>query len=770
LKLTDEQAAAVENRQERFVVTAAAGSGKTSVLTERYLHHVVEGGLRPDQILTITFTRKAAAEMKERIVRRLVEVGRENDAQIAETGPIQTIHSFCERVLRENAISAGLDPEFEVLDENFAQQMRQVAVREAVIEAYEEDGLALPLLHNLAGLTIFNGTGQIDEKIRQAVDQCMRGVRGIGRSPSEILELHSTPEAVLTEWYHRAAESLHPDIAELVIQAPLELKEEVLFSEMKARRIAKPSWFRKTSHQDSLDQASQTTGLVWIAVQTWQRLEDEMRRIQKFDFTSLESMAVQLVTENAAVSDRLRNQFKTALIDESQDVNPMQHKLIRSLDLKGEMLVGDPQQSIYRFRQADRELFVQAAEQMPMLKLSRNFRSDPGILAFVDRLFARLWPKGYEPMGTIDDADDPFASADERPFTGVEFWEMEAYDSNQVVKNVQSLIQEGKRPSEIAVLIRTAAFAQTLCDALTAAGVPARIAGGSEQFYTRLEVRDLANALQAICDPRDRFAQLAVMHSPLAGLSLDTIVMTAKAASPIEALRDLELDDEAEMERIRVFLHWFDQLPSDADRIPAWELLGHITARSPYLPRIAAQPGGRQMLANVRKLLRIAAESPDQDGRQMAETIREIQVMRHREGDAPAEDESADMVTLMTVHKAKGLEFDTVVLAQNFRKVSPFVQDVYVDSGTGLCAARFLGKYGPGHSFLQAQEKIAGEAEEMRVLYVAMTRAKNRLCLVMPCAADGRTTGGLIAKALSWPNVVPEGIVVRGRPEGPKVD
>ena len=118
IKLTDQQPKVVHSQERTLLVRAAAGAGKTRVLTERYLKHVLQDRLAPEQILAITFTRKAAAEMKRRIVARLIENGRYLDAQAAETGPIQTIHGFCERVLREHALEAALDPAFEILSES----------------------------------------------------------------------------------------------------------------------------------------------------------------------------------------------------------------------------------------------------------------------------------------------------------------------------------------------------------------------------------------------------------------------------------------------------------------------------------------------------------------------------------------------------------------------------------------------------------------------------------------------------------------------------
>ena len=135
---TLEQRKAIEANDKQLVVQAGAGAGKTRVLVERFLRHVIEDKYGADEILTITFSRKAAAEMKRRIVTALRDAGRWEDAQIAETGPIQTIHSFCERLLRENSLVAGLDPQFEVLDEVDSVAWLEEALQESLVVNLEQ--------------------------------------------------------------------------------------------------------------------------------------------------------------------------------------------------------------------------------------------------------------------------------------------------------------------------------------------------------------------------------------------------------------------------------------------------------------------------------------------------------------------------------------------------------------------------------------------------------------------------------------------------------
>ena len=199
--LTEEQKAVVAAEDPSFVVRASAGTGKTTTLVARYLRLVTQDGLSPDQILTVTFTRKAAAEMKRRIVHALVSEGLRDEAQIAETGPIQTIHGFCERVLRECSVDAGLDPDFKILDETEASRLMRAAIQEA-IASFAEMPLAEDLLERLAGKRNYMGISphsMLEDSIRDVVSR----LRGSTASLSDLRENYK--DAATLEAYWRKA-------------------------------------------------------------------------------------------------------------------------------------------------------------------------------------------------------------------------------------------------------------------------------------------------------------------------------------------------------------------------------------------------------------------------------------------------------------------------------------------------------------------------------------------------------------------------------------
>lgn len=766
---TPEQEAVIHAGDRSLVVLAAAGAGKTGTLVQRYLRHVSEG-VRPDQILTITFTRKAAAEMKRRIVEALMDQGRRDDAQIAETGPIQTIHGFCERLLRENSVDAGMDPEFDVLGESETSRLVDACIRRAIAEPTGECGYSEALISRLAGESEYGNTSP-HGRLEAAVKEALSSLRGSGASFEQIWEVYSDPSAIRFYWQRTLLESLEPEISEALQSVPAgESVFDRLRAAYKLAGIRMPRWVAsKVDPKIDQEAADHACGLMQIVCSAWATLEQEMEKRQAIDFVALEAKAVRLLTESSTTSERVRRQYKIAMIDEAQDVNPVQYQLLGALGLETEMLVGDPQQSIYGFRQADVELFKERAKADSTKRLSKNWRSDDGILQFVDLLFGRLWPD-YVPMrapsGPMD--FDEFALPN---CEGVEVWLQSDTDPFGVAMYVKELHATGVPLRDITILVRGLRYGITLQKSLVEMGVNARIAGGSEKFYTRLEIRDLANALVALADPYNDFALLATLRSPFCGLSLDSVALLAKTPHAIEALNDFVPPVEEDAEKIRHFLAWFQPISRYADRLPAWEVLSEVFAVSGYLEALARRRNADQLLANVRKLLSLASQEPELGPAEYAQRIREIQNLRHREGDAPAEDDRADMVTIMTIHKAKGLEFEVVIVPDMHYSIEPGRQTLEIEPRLAMVVPKF-GKAGsPYHAWLADQRKQRQTDEEFRVLYVAMTRARKRLCVVAhPKAKKARSFARVVAKTIGLDSRTPDGIVVRYSQEGSDLD
>jgi ATP-dependent helicase/nuclease subunit A len=763
ISLSSEQTSVILSEEPSLVVTAAAGAGKTRVLVERYLKHVTQDGISPDAILTITFTRKAAAEMKNRIVKELRQRRLFDEAQLAETGPIQTIHSFCERLLRENSLEAGLDPQFEILEGAAMSRLVDQCIEEALASPLEDSREAERLIGHLAGRRSYGERGSPYAVLEEAIRSVLGELRGTGLSLEELHRNQTTVEGLRTLWEQSILEHAPIEVQAAFAREPLGQPFVTrLQAAYRAAGEKAPKYVAARLDAEAESEALEhTCGLMQLACLAWMRLEAGMEREQCMDFAALEARAVRLLERSEVTRHRVARQYRMVMVDEAQDVNPMQHRLIGAMGLSCEMLVGDAQQSIYGFRQADVRLFQEKAQEAERLRLSRNFRSQPGILKFVDLVFGRLWGDGYAPMSEPPSPMD-FDVIELPAFPGVELWEQPDKDTLLTGMYVKEMIDSGAaKPSEITILVRHSYYALELQESLRQNGVEARIAGGSERFYARLEIRDLANALRALGDPYDDFALLATLRSPIAGVSLDTIAMLALQSPVVEALEAF-LPPVPEDEAILTgFRQWYLPLKSYADRLPAWEVLSELYATSGYLEALARRPASTQLLANVRKLLTLASGEPELGPLEYAEQIREIQELRHKEGDAPATEEDAEVVTIMTVHKSKGLEFPVVVVPEMHYPLGGRSKAVEVDPRLGLIVTKFGKKPSMFHTWLDTRRKQREAEEELRVLYVALTRAKERLCVAVHGTTRKDCLARRVASAIGYGPTPPPGFEVR---------
>lgn len=745
--LTREQLDVLENPTPNLVVSAAAGAGKTRVLVESYFQHVVQNGLSPDQILTITFTKKAAAEMKQRIVMRLRNAGRMAEAQIAETGPIQTIHSFCERLLRENSIEAGLDPEFGILGEGESARITDRAVKQALVDVqspYAED-----LIRRLAGK---RGTdrGAALGLLEGAVQRMLDGARGGGMIRADLLDTYDDPVTVLQSWRSEVLKNIPPDV---VIDPTNSNFAAAIATAYRTAKRPVPAYARSRAEQtDELVVASQTCGLVALACEAWRLIDIEIEKRQELDFVSLEARACRLLVENGRVRSRICSTYKVVMVDEGQDVNPTQNRLLGCLNVNSKLMVGDQRQSIYGWRQADVKLFVDQASANTSVDLNENHRSQPGIVNFVNTVFGRVWDE-HKPMRS--------SKAPVSGFNGVEIWQQQVEDTYEVSRMIAEMIAEGEKPGDIAVLVRASKYAATIYGSLAKHGVKAQIIGGSQKFYVRMEIRDLANAMRALVDPSNDFSLLATLRSPFASLSLDAITLLALRPPVSEALADFESPVAGDNEALDKFREWFLPLRKYADRLPAWEVIAEIFARSGFLEALALRHGGTQQIANVRKLLWMATEQPELGAAEFAEQVREIQELNHQEGDAPVVDDDANVVKIMTIHKSKGLEFPVVVVPNLHRPLDGRRETVEVEPRIPMVVTGFENMNTPYLSFLAQGRYEREKAEEERLLYVAMTRAERRLCVVAHPNTRKDSLAKLIAKNTDLFKAEELGLVVK---------
>jgi ATP-dependent exoDNAse (exonuclease V) beta subunit len=818
-RLTEQQRDAVTRLSGLVCVEAGAGAGKTSVIANRFLHLVAVGGLRPSDILTITFTRKAAREMKQRIIAGLDEAGLREQRRDVECAYIHTIHGFCERMLRENPFDAGVDPAFPLLAEGEAARLEERAFEQATGDALTAEG---PLRELVSDGSTMQGWGKSEMLgiLRDQARGLLNQIRSFGLTQSELAEwaeaAESGAESAPSDALRRALQRGMSEIEELTRLAAEPLLEDLFTALALIPRDDPLAWqadaepvlqryktllgskvspaarklltqIRKAADKlsklgDEVDSdreraaARRSAALLRLALLTW-RHYDALKAVEsRLDFSDLELRTLQLLEECEPVRNRYRAKFHQILVDEFQDVNPLQARLVQAISAGDNVcFVGDPRQAIYGFRFGDVEQFLRWCEQTRRvaaedgdrakhIPLDTNFRSRPGILRFVARVMER---RNRPEFGILS----AHRSEVPEPNQAVEVWlsgeDRAPADAQATAAGVRAMKEDPsirieadgalRRPkwSDFALLFRKTTQIEQYQSALFAAGIPNQVVRAGRNYYARYEVRDLRNALQALAKPHDDLALVCLLRSPLVGLSMDALtLLTARSerGPVIEDLRPLAdtfpPDDCAKAVR---FLEWFPPLALHADRREVGQVLGKVVGETQYAAKLLCREDGSRQLANVRKLLQMALESRDLTIEQFVKRLDRLEKINQREGDAPTHEEGSDVVRLMTVHTAKGLEFPIVVLANLF-SVMPRHSELDVADPKSRQIGSKIGDFkSVMYEEILERKKGAEVSEEWRLLYVAMTRARDYLVLTLPGrtgASSRETWAGWLRMAL----------------------
>ena len=768
-ELTDEQAHAVAQRDGDLLLSAAAGSGKTSVLVERFVRHVIDDDIAPGRILAITFTEKAAGELRRRIRARLLELGARDAAREAEGAWIGTIHGFCARLLRSRAVAAGLDPAFVVLDEPVSRELRDGAWETALAQALDAGGD--PVLDLVASFGA--------DQLRAAIETVYGVLRSAGQTAPRLPVPPPAPApdaALLRRLRDEAAAALADagegktiiaardalercrDLAALPDRAAL---EAVRFSAGNTRVLkCPPCSDYLEAHAAFAAACARHRGTHAIAhlddlLARYHQAYDAAKRARSgLDFDDLELLARDLLATSATIRTGTQARFDRVMVDEFQDSNPRQVELFGMVADGNLFTVGDELQSIYGFRHADVEVFrarrAKLARDGRTARLTRNFRSHPDILAAVNAAFGERFGDDFAPLavgGDWEAADEPRV---ELLLTSMEGWDeadlgdlprSQAWrqaEARLLAQRVRELVDAGEaRPEEIVVLLRAVGDLPVYERALEDQNLQT-LASGGRGYWGRQVVRDLCAWLAALANPRDEEQLYGVLASPLVGLATDTLAQIARIGQKGGAWRAIEegrVDAGEDAERLAAFRERFAAERALASRLPLDELLRRAIEATDYDLHVLRLPGGARRLANVHKLLRLAAEHERAHGRDVRGLVdrafAELEADA-RETDAPVELGDAKAVRLMTIHAAKGLEFPVVCVADLARKRPDTSSALLVDGDRiGLRLPSLDG--GREHALdfeaLRDERRAAEAAEADRVLYVALTRAERRLII-----------------------------------------
>ena len=747
----------VARRHLDACVVAGPGSGKTTVLVE-YFRRLVDAGVDPLRILAITFTEKAAGNMRK----KLAEAFQDHLAARArlERAWVSTVHGFCARLLRENAVLAGVDPDFHVADERESWRFQNDAIAAAMEELFAAHPDAVRALIRALSSPDF------EEAMLSAYD-AMRGagvrVEDLAAFPTPagtaVDEIADTLRALRHEsptgWSYSQKQQLQSAIDSAGrIAAASSPRDALLAAEAFACNLQKckrgNATYQLLKRLRDLVEASRYS-LVTDCFAAERRLlldifhrfdriyRDRKRSLSALDFADLEEYAVRLLEDHPDTRARLQSQFDHILMDEFQDTNGQQARLLRLIRPPDRFYaVGDINQSIFGFRHAEPEGFLGYRNEVErtrrhLVELTDNFRSRPEILSAVETITHGI--PGIEPRpliaGLAFDTSKPFC------VETIAVAGDESLEAQWVARRILDLAAPFR---DVAVLVRNTEVLADFTAAFDDAHIPYVVNRG-KGFYETREINDLTHLLRVIANPRDEISLAAVLRSPLVGASDEALLRLRTAGNLGAALGSLTPDSAG------------GYSPADARalldfraRLHEWRLRReYVTFDRLLLDAIDecgyAGESGARGAANIDKFL---AQARDASSRMsLDQFVEELALLREsnpREPDAPPED-SADAVRIMTVHSAKGLEFPIVFVAALHKGVNSDLPVVAFSRHFGLGARwRIPGARKDKDDLFQhaiRQERSTREAEESnRLLYVAMTRAGQHL--VLSFCANGR--------------------------------
>ncbi len=823
-----------------LIIEAAAGTGKTTTLVDRIIAVIASGRTTLDKIVAVTFTEKAAGELKLRL-RSEIEHARRDDANFddvarerltqglekLEEARAGTIHSFCADLLREHPIEARVDPMFEIAPDEVADRLFDRAFEHWFQATLANPGEGVRRVLRRRELADREGPRLILRAAAEALKEwrdfdCVwqhesfDRNRAIDELVEEIIALGKLAESAdADDWLRRSFETISRPVLEAIrLEAVQERDYDVLEgtligllrgyqrhwgwkgrgenfglvprAEVFARRSALQGKLIEFRERAGANLAPMLRDEIWPLLGTYAELK---QRAARLDFLDLLLKARDLVRGNGAVRAELQQRFTHIFIDEFQDTDPLQAEILLLLaaDNPGQadwqqvtprpgklFIVGDPKQSIYRFRRADVALYQNLKQRLvargaALEHLSVSFRATPELQAVVNAAFAPLmvtesetqpvyqvlqpFREGFahQPGIVVLPVPDPYNQGgritkkqidDSLPHATGAFIEWLIKDSGWTVTGREAPNRRVSiRPRHLCLLFRrfnsygrdiTRPYVRAL-EARHIAHVLVR--GGS--FNQREEVEAIRNGLAAIERPDDELCVYATLRGPLFGFADGLLMRFREVCRSLHPFRKLADGLPPDLEEVSQALDVLRRLHRGRNRRPIAETIARLLAETRAQAAIAIWPTGEQALANLLRLMDLARRYEANSG---ATSLRgfvdelEARAEREQAGDAPVAEEGTEGVRIMTVHKAKGLEFPIVVLADLTCNETPREARRFVDPVRRLCA-QVIARCEPREVLEHGEEESRRESEEaVRLLYVATTRARD--LLVVPAVGD----------------------------------
>ncbi|MFC1478470.1 UvrD-helicase domain-containing protein [Candidatus Margulisiibacteriota bacterium] len=803
MQFLPEQKQAIETLDKNICVSAGAGSGKTSVLTERFLHILqTESQNDPeftvDNILTLTFSEEAANEMKRRIAEGLEKRGLADMVPDLEKAYVSTIHAFCNRLLKENVFEAGLDPEFEVLDGVEAGFLLKQTLEDLFQKLFaDKNADFLNLLSSFSVdelktsiLDIYDKSGSFDLNIDQLLPPPVSAAEIITGMNNCLYILSTGRDCKLSpgiqDKMHIVETEIKPEIDKLA-QAPNFNEETIaLLNTLDSkldRRMKDPVYKAAVNEYKDSIQKLQSIAIENMArpyVESFQNIlkyftkaVDQHKKTKSLlDFDSMQTEAIKLLRTHPDILEHCQKKFRYILIDEYQDTNCLQDHLAELLSVRSKLfIVGDRQQAIYGFRNADDRLLLQkendysTADDSMVIRLQTNFRSTEHVLGGINHLFNGLWAENgnmFQPLKAVREhtAAAPAVKMLQLPEEKLLSPVRRRNEADQIVSEINQLIdkldvnERKAQYGDIAILLRALSDLDTYEYALKNAGIPYTIVR-SGNFYNQQEIKDVQNYLKSLLDPFDNFTLAEVLKSPLGGISDNALFRLIDNPDHslyyglihAETIQDLS---DADCRKLILFRTVFQEAVREKSRMAPAELISSIIRQTEFRNYLYMQDRGTEKAGNLDKLINIALKYSRNNSGGVLEFSNYLQKLMDegvKESELTIASDTENSVKILTVHKAKGLEFPIVFLPDLERGSVQKSSRAFNLTTAGRLGCKLNGD--KSYTYLENEQQITDkETEEAkRLFYVACTRARDHLILVGTKPDDGKSAD---KKTPSW--------------------
>ncbi len=840
VKWTPQQEEAVFAPVSNILVTAAAGAGKTQVLTGRILNRILSGS-DVTRMLIVTFTNAAAAEMKSRIAKALSEEiikNPENEhirrqAVLLPLASIQTIHSFCLDVIKNNFFRADISPDFKIADEAECKIMKSEAVQEAFDALYEEgdedffaftdsfsnakndlkaeemvlnlftfaESMPFPdewllkqceLYENITedNFEDFYFVGIITEKIREmltegkyrledAIKQCEEDA--IFKPYCEMFEKDISKIDALLEaesWNELSAmaQEFSFDRKVTVRGGDEEFKKSVdkVRSDVK-EDVLKALLYAAYDKEQNVYLMKQTApalrGLVKSTLKFQECFSDMKKEKNLVDFSDIEHICIKLLSYDDIAMER-KNFFEEIYVDEYQDSNMAQDYIFRaisreSLGSPNVFMVGDVKQSIYGFRQTSPKLFLDKKDSYSFgdnknrkIVLSKNFRSCEGVINYINTVFESIMSREVGGVDYDEEEKLVFAASYPERSNAAEINILELEGDEDAIRSEAVFISEkilglvGKekiydikaglereiRFSDIAILMRSPKRCIPVFESVFKEFDIPLFVDYDDGYFDTTEAKTILSLLNVIDNPENDIPLISVLRSPIGGFNEDELAkirlyekkesfFTAleKCAEGGGRLGEKCLEFNKKLNRFRVYSKY----------MPCHTLIDTVVSETGYYDAVYAMPGATERADNIKLLIEQARNYENSSYRGLYNFINYINNVKEKSGNLGASKsvgDSAKVVRIMSIHKSKGLEFPVVFLARCSKKMN--TRDLsgdlilHGDCGIGISYVEKKKRIF-SDTMLKMAAKIKKEqedlSEEIRILYVALTRAKEKL-------------------------------------------